>query len=1009
MLNKIAKCLILLVCIQLAGFSAAAQQKVSGRVVGPDGKAVISAAVIVVGTQTGTMTDSDGYYSIPAGPTDKISFQCLGYKDKIESVESRTLINVILEEDTDVLDELVVVGYAVQKKVNLTGSVAAISSKDIENIPVANTTTLLQGRLPGLVVTSSGTQPGNDTPELRIRGIGTFGSNDPTVIIDGVEGSIDQLSEIPSSDIESISVLKDAASAAIYGVRAANGVILITTKKGEAGSIKVSFNNSLTYQTPGITPSYVDGYNFALMKNEVTPGTYDEVALQKLQDGSDPDRYANTDWLSQILRNAFMHQHSLSVSGGNERTKFMTSISYTDQDGIMKYTGAERASFRSNVESKVKKFTFGLNLAGNYNNIENPAVSPSGSAGIMRYISWYTRPTVPVMMSNGHYGYADGSWTDVELVKNPVELMALGNRTDESWRFNGKAYAGLDIIDGLKFQTSLAYNFVLDANKTYSPKSPARYDADGVVRKVEGATNSENDYWRKDYTLTNENIFTYNKTFGKHTINALLGHSIIISRYNYSYANIQGFPTETIYELSGGTKNPSVGGKAEEYRLQSFFARVGYNYADKYLIEFNIRHDGSSRLPADNRYATFPSVSAGWVFTQEDFMESVPVISFGKIRASWGKLGNQEIGNYAYTATLGASGSYFFDQNGDKQAGMVQTSIPNDEIRWETTESVDLGLDLAFFKNKLQLNFDWYNKKTYDILMRLSMPGIYLGSLSAPYQNAGTVQNRGWELSLNYNDGIGDWTWFAGFNIGHVKNTILEMGGLTENISGHTINRVGEPIGAYYGYNAIGMYRTEADLARTNSKGEVIKQNGQSPQLGDIMYEDVNDDGNITAEDRVIIGNPFPSFSYGFNLGASWRNFDLTTFWQGVSGIYRYNWETTTGVCGNMTDRWLDRYSAKNVNGSMPVLGHSINDEYSSFWLTKSDYLRLKNLEFGYTFKQNWLAKIGMSSIRVYFSGTNLITFTSLKYWDPEKSSGDERNDTYPNTKTYSLGLNFNF
>ncbi len=414
-------------------------------------------------------------------------------------------------------------------------------------------------------------------------------------------------------------------------------------------------------------------------------------------------------------------------------------------------------------------------------------------------------------------------------------------------------------------------------------------------------------------------------------------------------------------------------------------------------------------MPKANRYATFPSLSAGWVFSNEGFMKDYRNFSLGKLRLSWGKLGNQEIGNYAYAATLGASGNYFFDQGANKQAGMVQTSVPNENIKWETTRSVNVAIDLGFFNNRIQTSFEWFDKKTSDILMQLAMPGIFLGSLSAPYQNVGAVRNRGWEWNVNYTDSKGDWSWYAGFNLSHVKNKILEMGGLEETINGNTINRIGNPIGAYFGYKAIGIYRTEADLQRTNSKGEVIKQNGVAPKLGDIMYADLDDDGNITPEDRDIIGNPFPKYSYSFNLGASWKNFDLSTFWQGVGGIYRYSWETSTDIRGNLTNRWVNRYSADNINAPMPALGNTMNDSYSSFWLEKSDYLRLKNLEFGYTFRQTELAKVGISSIRVYFAGSNLLTFTPLKNWDPEKSSGDTRNDVHPNMRTYSFGLNIQF
>lgn len=990
--------------------ASAQQRSISGMVSDVQGIPVIGASVVIKGTTLGTVTDMEGKFQLDAEPSQTLEVSFIGYQEVSLPIGDQTYFLITLKEDTETLDEVVVVGYATQKKVNLTGSVSSVSAKDIRDIPVANTTTLLQGRLPGLVLTQNGAQAGNDNPEIRIRGIGTFGNNNPMVLIDGVEGSIAQIAEIPSADIESISVLKDAASAAIYGVRAANGVILITTKQGRTSDkLNVSYAGSYTYQTPGVVPDFVDGYNWALMRNEVRPGTFNEVALQKLQDGSDPDRYANTDWLDEVLRNANMHQHHLSVNGGSENVRYMVSVSYSNQDGIMKETGVERISFRSNLDTNYKRFNFGMNVSGTKSDVEAPAVAPSGEGGIMRYVSWFTRPTVPVKYSNGHYGYVDGSMTNAEDVKNPLELMSLGNRTNERWRFTGKAYAGIQIWEGIKFQTSFAYAFDLNATKSYSPKSPARYDADGNVLKTAGETNQLSDYWYRNATWTNENLLTFKRMFGKHDLGVLLGHSIIGSRYYTDTAAIQGFPTENIYELSGGTLNPSARGNSEEYRLQSFFGRVNYNYDERYLLEMNVRHDGSSRMPKANRYATFPSVSVGWVFSNEKFMEEYDFLSMGKLRFSWGKLGNQEIGNYAYMATLGASGNYFFNQSDDKQAGMVQTSVPNEKIKWETTSSVNVGLDLGFFNNRIQTTFEWFDKKTSDILMRLAMPGIFLGSLAAPYQNVGAVRNRGWEWNLNYSDSRGDWSWNVGFSLSKVKNEIQEMGGLEETISGNTINRIGEPIGAYFGYKAIGLYRTEEDLQRTNSQGEVIKQNGVAPKLGDIMYADLNDDGNITAEDRDIIGNPFPELSYGISMGASWKNFDFTAFWQGVSGIYRYSWETTTDIRGNFTDRWLNRYSAENPNGSMPALGNTMNDSYSSFWLEKSDYLRLKNVELGYTFRQPFLIKAGISSIRLYLAGTNLLTFTPLKHWDPEKGSGDTRNDVHPNMRTYSIGVNVQF
>ena len=984
------------------------QNSCKGNVKDSNGEPIIGATIRIEGKTDGTVTDIDGNFTLENVKVGaKITISSIGCKSKT-IVWKGGPIQVTMQNDTNVLQETVVVGYGVQKKANLTGSVSAITAKDIEGVPVANTATLLQGRMTGVNITMNGAQAGDDNPEIRVRGVGTFGNSNPMVLIDGVEGTLSQLSDISPADIENISVLKDAASAAIYGVRAANGVILITTKKGSAGSIKVNYGGSYSIQSATVLPKLLDSYNWAVMRNEINPGTYDQTALNKLKDGSDPEHYANTDWIDEVMQTGHMQQHSLSVSGGSENIQFMTSINYSDQKGIMKETGVRKLGFRSNVNSKYKRFSFGLNLAGNFNDVTAPGRNIGGEGGVMRLISWFARPTVPSRYNNGHYGYVDGSIKDAEAFKNPLEGIYLGYNKNNAWRFNGKATIGIDIYDGLKFQTSYAYTYYNKATKSFSPSGEdARYDAEGNMLKVGSVNNQLTDYRYRETMWTNENILTYNKRFGLHTINALAGHSVIGYDEEGLTASKQGFPTNNIYELDGGTKNPNTGGNAGAYRLQSFFGRLQYDYDNKYLFEFNIRRDGSSRMPKAHRYATFPSVSLGWVFTSEKFMEEQSKWLFGKLRFSWGKLGNQEIGNYPYTATYAANGNYYFDQSGTPQAGLIQSSVPNENIKWETTRSVNVGIDLGFFNNKITTSFDWFDRKTSDILMQLSMPGMFLGSLSAPYQNVGEVRNRGWEWSANYQDHSGDFGWYAGFNVTHVKNEILYMGGLNERISGSTINRVGDAIGAYYAYKAVGIYRTEADLNRTNAKGEKIMQNGIAPKLGDIMYQDTNNDGNITPDDRVIIGNPFPKYSFGFNLGGTWKNFDLSTLWQGVTGIYRYNWESTSDWKGNRTDRWLDRWSESNPNGSMPRLGYSLNDSYSSFWLSKADYLRLKNLEVGYTFNQ--LAKWGVSKIRVYFAATNLLTITSLDNYDPEKTGGDSRNDIHPNMKSVSFGVNINF
>ena len=984
--------------------------KVSGIVKDATGEPVIGASVVEKGTTNGTVTDLDGNFNLTVASNSTIVISFIGYSDQEYRIsKDNTVLNVNLKEDTEMIDEVVVVGYGVQKKENLTGSVAAVNFKDVASMPVANTANMLQGRLPGVMLTNNGAQAGHDSPEIRIRGVGTFEHNDPMVLIDGVESSVSQIAEIPADDIESVSVLKDAASASIYGVRAANGVILVTTKRGGEQKPTITYSGSIALQEATVLPDYVNSYEWAKMYNECWPSkAYTDEMLQKLQNGSDPDHFANTDWAKEMFRTAAMHQHHLSVNGGSKAVHYMISTQYFQQDGILRETANQRFNFRSNLDAQLGIVKLGLNLSGSRQNIDEPTTSVTGE-GLMRYLTWFTRPTVPVRYSNGHYGFLDGNPNISQSVfKNPIEALNMGYKDNKHYRFDGKFFGEIDIIKGLKFRSSLAYKYYMNDVTTFNPKNNIRYDAEGNALTTVG-TNKLTDYHYLETTYINENILTYDFSVGKHSFNLLAGHSIQATRWDKNEASKQGFATDNIYEMDGGTMNDHVTGSAEESSLQSFFGRLNYNYGGRYLLEMNVRHDGSSRMPKAHRYATFPSFSGAWIMTNEKFMENVKFLHSLKLRGSWGKLGNQEIGNYAYAATLGASGNYFFDQGADKQAGMVQTSVPNENIKWETTRSVNIALDLGFFNNRIQTTFEWFDKKTSDILMQLAMPGIFLGSLSAPYQNVGAVRNRGWEWTVNYSDSRGDWAWNAGFNLSRVKNEILEMGELEEKIDGNIINRIGNPIGAYFGYKAIGIYRTEADLQRTNSKGEVIKQNGVAPKLGDIMYADLDDNGNITPEDRDIIGNPFPKYSYSFNLGASWKNFDLSTFWQGVGGIYRYSWETSTDIRGNLTSRWVNRYSADNINAPMPALGNTMNDSYSSFWLEKSDYLRLKNLEFGYTFRQAELAKVGISSIRVYFAGSNLLTFTPLKNWDPEKSSGDTRNDVHPNMRTYSFGLNIQF
>jgi len=971
------------------------------------------ASVMVKGTSIGTTTAEDGSWSlanVPVGATLQISF--IGNETKEVLVTGAAVYDVVLEEGINQLEELVVVGYGMQKKANLTGSVASMTSREIENIPAANAASLLQGRLPGVTITSNGAQPGSDSPQIRVRGVGTLSDyNDPMVLIDGVESDVSQISQILPSDIENISVLKDAASAAIYGLRAANGVILITTKRGGASdSPTITYSGSYSINTPTILPDFVDSYNWALLYNEQKGGMYyTEEMLAKLKDGSDPDHFADTDWNDAVYRTGSLQQHSISARGGNGKSNYMFSLGYQKQTGIIISTADERFNFRSNVDTQLGFVKLGLNLSGSKDNIYESTTSIAGNDGdtITRLLIWFTRPTVPVKYSNGEYGFVDGTDQSSSIFKNPVQQANTGRKTHNKYYATVNPFVELSLLKGLKFKSNFAYRFYLDDQSSYYPKY-TRYNAEGAV--VAGG--SEDNSLSKSRNMTTgwqlENTLNYNVTLGRHTIGVLAGQSSQEQEYDSFSGSKQTFATDNLYVLDAGTQNPSVSETKWQTSLQSFFGRVNYSYDDRYLFEANVRHDGSSRMPKSHRYATFPSVSFGWILTNEKFMPSLGPVNYFKLRGSWGKLGNQEIGNYAYSPTMAASYNYYFGDG--KTIGMAENSVANDNIKWETTRIVDVGFDAALLAGKINVTFDYFNKLTSDILLRLSMPTSYLGDLSAPYQNVGKVRNTGWEFNVSYRDGAGDWTWNAALNVSGLKNKIVDNAGIVD-ISGNTINMEGYAIGSYYGYTSLGLARTQSDIDNyVNSKGEQITINGQVPELGDILYKNLDDDAKIDANDREVIGNPFPKLTYSVNLGATWRNFDVSMFWQGVGGIYRfYQEQATITNGGNLTTRWLDRWSADNIDGSMPRMGQSNNELNSTFWLERSDYLRLKNLEVGYTFSSKLCEKIKIHGVRVYLQGTNLLTITGVKNFDPEKSADDSSNRAYPNIKSYSVGVNINF
>lgn len=984
-----------------------------------NGETLPGVNVLVKGTSMGTATDVNGKYELTVESLqDTLVFSFIGYQRQEVAINGRAQINVALQMQTIAGEELVVVGYGTQRRENLTGSVTTVSSGDFENIATPNTSTLLQGKMPGVTVSNFAPQPGKDDAQIRIRGVGTFNSGqNPLVVIDGVSSSISAFSRIPPSDIENVTVLKDAASAAIYGARAANGVILVQTKKGVESVPKVTFRSTITRQTPLIKPDLLDSWEYAQIVNEWrneqgSDEVYTDEMIQKMKDGSDPDHFANTNWFDELIKPSTMQNYYLSVAGGTETAQYMVSTEYNNQPGIMIGTSSDQFSVRSNLNIDVSdKFQLGLRLSGSKQVVNEPATasasSNSGTGTLPYELRRKAPPTIPVKYSNGEWGTVDGVYPSFSIPsENLVQMAQLGEQYTEGYYLNGQLYGNIEVLDNLNFKSSAAIIYTSALWSSFEPSFKG-YDSEGNVM-FNNPSNSLGNSNDTSYKLSNTNTITYKQQFQNHNLTVLGGQSVEYFRHDYMYAYAEGFPSNNIHELTAGVENKEVDGWAQDNGLFSLFGRIGYNYDGKYLLEANLRYDGSSRLPEDSRFGLFPSFSTGWKISDENFMQGIESVSFLKLRASWGKLGNQEIGNYPYVQTLSAGQDYLI--GGKLQGGAAITDIANSNIVWETTTIADIGLDVNLFEDKLQMTVDYFDKATSDILLRLPIPATQ-GDVEAPYQNVGSVSNRGWEFTVNYNhffnNGLGI---NAGFNVSQVKNEITDLGKMGDNelggwVDGNSINVIGRPIGAYYGYVAEGYFQSEDEIQKHAQQfGDLAP--------GDIKFKDLNDDGVIDPDnDRRILGNPFPNFSFGINLGAQFKGFDLVAFIQGLSGINRWNWYNNEyNSEANFTKSVKDHWSEDNREAQFPRLGNTTNNnEYSSFWLIDASYLRLKHLGIGYNLPVSITQKLSFDDIRIYFAGYNMFTITKMKDFDPERATGDNRNAGYPQMKNYALGISLKF
>ena len=996
-------------------FTSSQQERtIKGTVKDTDGETLPGVSIIVKGTTTGIISDFEGNFQLTVpGNAETLVFSFVGMKTQEIALAGQSVFNIVMVEDAVGVDEVVVVGYGTSTKANLTGAVSSVNVAELETRSVANTATILQGTMSGVQVSNFNTQPGEDNPEIRIRGIGTFNSGqEPLVIVDGIQSS---LSQIPVQDIESISVLKDAASASIYGVRAANGVILVTTKRGKKGAPVVDFRSKVSFQQSTENPDFLPSYEWAEIQNmwaiaEGSNAKFTDDQIQKMRDGSDPDHWANTDWWDVMFRTALMQTHYVSVRGGGENTRYMVSGEFMDQEGVLIGTDAKRYSFRANLDSELsKKFKIGVNLSGFKREYNEGAIDPTVSTGdnsLIYRIRRFSAPTVPVYYTNGEYGFVDGEYgNNTGLFRNALFLTNTGTNNVQIHRIETKAFADWEIIDGLHFKNSASYIYRTNNRTKYIPRY-TQTSPEGEIVNI-NINNNLTERYSHYHKSEIESFLTYKKNFGDHGFSTLLGHTSFMEREDWSQGYIEGFANDNLEVLDAGVSNPQVGGSAYEISLESYFGRINYNYKDKYLLEFNLRRDGTSRLRDELRWGTFPSASAGWVASNESFFPQDGAISFLKLRGSWGTLGNQQIGGaYPYVQNFSTGNDYIV--NGNIVGGVAITDLANADLKWETTTVTDIGIDLNLFDNKLQFVADWFEKVTDDILMRLPISPL-VGANNPPFQNVAEVKNTGWEAQLNYRGNVGNFNYYFNGNIAHVKNEIVDIAGRENWISGRSINIVGEPIGAYYTIIADGYYQSQEEIDEYG----VTQWGTLAP--GDIRYRDISGpdgvpDGQITYEyDRQIVGKRFPDYQYAFGMGGSYKNVDFNLFFQGISGLDRWNW-VNTETTGNFTASIKDYWREDNRDASFPRFGNANNNmQFSTYWMKDASYLRLKNIEVGYTLPQSLLNKTFIKNVRVYAQGTNLITWTDFKEFDPEKVSGDERARVYPGVKGYTFGVNVKF
>ena len=987
--------MVCLIGILLPMCMFAQQITVQGVVKDQTGETVIGASVMEKGTTNGTITGIDGDFSLNMSPNGTLVVSFVGYKTQEVQVKGQKQLQVVLSEDAEMLDEVVVIGYGTMKKSDLTGAVSSIGNKDIKDSPVSNLGQAIQGKISGVQIVDAG-KPG-DNVSIKIRGLGSINNCDPLVVIDGVPTDLG-LSSLNMADVERLDVLKDASATAIYGSRGANGVVMITTKRGTEGKGKLAVSANYSFQNATNVPSLLNAAQYAELSNDMMVNS----GRNPNPEWANPSELgAGTDWVDELLRTGVMQNYTVSYSGGNEKSHYYVSGGFLDQSGIVKSVNYRRFTFQSNSDAQVLKW---LKFS---NNITFSAdTKKSGSYNIGDALK--ALPIYPVKNEDGSWSGPDGNSEWYGSTRNPIGPTELNKSQTDGYNFLANLTAELTFTKWLKFKSTFGYDAKFWFIDNFTPK----YNWKPTPTEETSRYKSDN----KSFTYLWDNYFLFDHTFAeKHRVGLMAGMSAQWNTNDYLNAQKNVFMFDNVHEMDNGEEMYAIGGNETEWALLSYMARVNYSYEDRYLLTATIRRDGSSRFGKKHRWGTFPSVSVAWRASQEKWFPKNDYINDLKVRAGYGVTGSQaSVGNYSYLASYNTS-VYPFGISSGNQTALVSSTLANPYIHWEEVAQTNIGFDASLFNSRVMFSFDAYLKETRDMLVKASIP-ITSGfeDTTTTYTNAGKVRNQGIEMSLHTINLTGELGWETNLTATYNKNKIKDLNSdvpyYINQINNSYVTMLAKdyPINVFYGYVTDGIFQNQSEV-NTHAV-----QPGAEP--GDIRFRDLNNDGVINDSDRTVIGNPNPSWLFSMNNSLSYKGFELSVFLQGIAGnkIYNANNIDNTGMAAayNQTTDVLKRWQGEGTSNSMPraVFGDpNQNTRVSDRFVENGSYLRLKNITLSYTFPKQWLQKAQIENARLSLSCENVATITGYSGFDPEVGINGIGQNRYPISRTFSLGLNFNF